>query len=263
MATTSWALKRQIFYIIVLILVISVFAFIIIFPNFNKAPSCTDGKQNGTETGIDCGGSCVKACLPQVDPVSIIWARAFRVVPGRYNAVAYLENHNINTAVNKINYKFRFADANNVYIGKREGSTFIPPTGKFVIFESAIDIGNSISVYTNFEFTQTPQWVTVLQEKINQLQILISNIVLVNEDTSPRLSATLKNNSFFSIPEMEVVVILYDENHNAVSVSSTYLESLAGEEVRQINFTWPEPFSAKIVSKEIIPLYNIFSVKLR
>lgn len=263
MATTSWALKRQIFYTVIIILAISIFAFIIISPNFNKAPSCTDGKQNGTETGIDCGGLCANACIVQVDPVSIIWARAFRVVPGRYNAVVYLENHNRNIAVNKINYKFRFADANNVYIGKREGSTFIPPSGKFVIFEPAVDIGNSIPVYTNFEFTQTPQWVTVLQEKINQLQILISNIVLVNEDTSPRLSATLKNNSFFSIPEMEVIAILYDENHNAVSVSSTFLESLSGEEVREINFTWPEPFNSKIVSKEIIPLYNIFSVKLR
>jgi len=263
MATTSWALKRQILYVLVIVLFFSVIAFLIISPNFKKAPSCTDGKQNGTETGIDCGGSCANACLVQVDPVSIIWSRSFRVVAGRFNAVAYLENHNKNTAVNKINYKFRFADANNIYIGKREGSTFIPPSGKFVVFEPAIDVGNSIPVYTNFEFTQTPQWVTVLQEKINQLQILVSNVVLMNEDSSPRLSATIKNNSFFIIPEMDVVVILYDANHNAISVSSTYLEKLTGEESREINFTWPEPFAEKVVSKEIIPLYNIFSVKLK
>ena len=27
------------------------------------APSCTDGRQNGDETGVDCGGSCSTACL--------------------------------------------------------------------------------------------------------------------------------------------------------------------------------------------------------
>jgi hypothetical protein len=30
-------------------------------------PTCTDGIQNGTETGIDCGGSCPNVCLTQVN----------------------------------------------------------------------------------------------------------------------------------------------------------------------------------------------------
>lgn len=259
----TWALKRQIFYVVVLIVFISVFGFLIIYSTLNKPPTCTDNKQNGTETGVDCGGSCANACLAQVDPVSILWARAFRVVPGRYNAVAYLENHNKNTAINKVNYRFRFADANNVYIGKRDGSTYVPPSGRFAVFEPGIDIGNSIPVYTTFEFTQIPQWVTVSQEKINQLKVLVSNINLVNEDTSPALSATIKNNSFFTTGEVDVVAILYDASRNAVSASRTYLDKLTPEEIRDINFTWPEPMSSKIVTKEIIPLYNIFSVKLK
>jgi len=232
-------------------------------PILNKAPSCFDGKQNGTETGVDCGGSCAAACTSQVDAISVLWARAFKVVPGRYNAVAYLENHNKNTAINEINYRFRFADANNVYIGKREGSTFVPSGGKFAVFEPGIAIGNSIPVYTTFEFTSVPQWVTVSQQKISQLQVSASNITLLNEDTSPRLSATVTNNSFFTIPEIDVVAILYDANQNAISASRTYLETMAGGESRDVNFTWPEPFSSKIIVKEIIPMYNIFSVQLK
>ncbi len=259
----TWAFKRQALYIFVLVLFICLFAFLIISSRLNKVPTCFDLKQNGTETGIDCGGSCSLACISQVDKVSVLWARAFRVVPGRYNAVAYLENHNKNTAINNISYRFRFADANNVYIGKREGSTFIPPSGKFAIFEPGIDIGNSIPVYTSFEFTQAPLWITVPQEKINQLRILVSNINLTNEDTSPRLSATIKNGSFYTIPEINVIAILYDANRNAVSASSTYLEMLEGEEEREANFTWPEPLSGVVIAKEIIPLYNIFSVKLK
>lgn len=259
----TWAFKRQVFYVVVLVLFLVVFGFLIISPSFRKAPSCTDKKQNGDETGIDCGGSCARACLSQVDEISVLWARSFRVVPGRYNAVAYLENHNKNTAINSIKYRFRFADANNIYIGKREGSTFVPPAGKFAIFEPGIDIGNSIPVYTTFEFTQVPEWTTVSPEKISQLEVLVSNITLVNENTGPRLSATIKNNSFFVIPKMNIVAILYDANRNAVSASSTYLGMLAGEESREVNFIWPEPLSSKIIAKEIIPLYNIFSVQLK
>jgi len=259
----TWAFKRQFFYIIIFVLFLLVFGFLIIYPRFNKMPTCTDNKQNGNETGVDCGGACAYACLAQVDAVSVLWARAFRVIPGRYNAVAYLENHNKNISVEKIAYRFRFADSNNVYIGKREGTTYIPPSGRFAIFEPGIDIGNSVPVYTTFEFTQTPQWVTISQEKLNQLKVLVSDIKLVGEATSPVLSATIKNNSFFTIGEMDVVAILYDSNHNAVSTSRTYLEKLIGGESRNITFTWPEPIAGSVIEKEIIPLYNIFSVQLK
>lgn len=265
MVLMTWAFKRQIFYVFILVLFFTVFGFLIAYPKLNKAPTCFDNKQNGNETGIDCGGggSCANACLSQVDPVSILWARAFKVIPGRYNAVAYLENHNKNVAINKINYKFRFADGNNIFIGKREGSAYVPSSGRFAIFEPGIDIGNSIPVYTTFEFTQIPQWMTVSQEKINQLKVLVSNINLINEETSPVLSATIKNGSLFTIGEVDVVAILYDANHNAVSASRTYLDELRGEAIKDINFTWPEPFSNKVIEKEIIPMYNIFLVKLK
>ena len=259
----TWGFKRQIFYIGVLVAFVLVFGFLIIRPSFKKMPTCMDGKQNGTETGIDCGGSCARACLAEVDKVSVLWARAFRVVPGRYNAVVYLENHNPTAAVNKINYRFRFADKNNIYIGKREGSTYIPPASKFAIFEPAIDIGYSIPVYTSFEFTEAPQWITISEEKKNQLQIGVSGVNLSSEKTSPILSAVLKNNSLFAIPELSVVAILYDANHNALSTSRTYLDTLSGEETKQITFTWPEPLEGEVVFKEIIPMFNILRVELK
>jgi hypothetical protein len=259
----NWALRRQIFYILILILFFSAIGFFAIYPSFNIPPSCTDGKQNGTETGIDCGGACANACLAQMSPVSVLWARAFEVVPGRFNAVAYLVNHNKNAAIEKINYKFRFADANNIYIGKREGSTFVPPGSNFAVFAPAIAVGNSIPVITNFEFTETPQWLQVSPTKISQLKVFVSNIELSNETTSPQLSASIKNSSLFTIPEVNIVAILYDKAGNAVSASNTYLSQLNPLQTSNLNFTWPEPLSGAVVLKELIPMYDIFSVKLQ
>jgi hypothetical protein len=263
MAITTWALKRQILIIIGFIIILFIFGFLIISPSLNKAPSCFDGKQNGNETGIDCGGSCAIACLSQVTNVSVLWARAFQVIPGRYNAVAYIVNHNKNVAAEKVSYRFRFADANNVYIGMREGTTFIPPAGNFAIFEPGIGIGNSIPVYTTFEFTQTPTWLQVSQDKIDQLKVGVSNIQLAGSVASPHLSATIKNNSLFTVSNISVIAILYDAGGNAVSASSTFLNQLAPLEGSDINFTWPQPFSSPVVVKEIIPMYDIFSVKLQ
>ncbi len=259
----TWSQKRQISYVVFLVAVVSLFVFLIISPSFNKPPSCVDTRQNGDETGMDCGGSCPNACASQVDHLSVIWARAFKVVPSRYNAVAYIVNHNKNVAIQKINYRFRFADANNVYIGKREGSTYILPGGNFAVFEPAIDIGHSIPVYTTFEFTQTENWLQVTQNKIDQLKVQVSNIDLVDPDTSPHLSATIKNNSLFTIPNVGIVAILYDNLGNAISASRTYVSELGPLGTHDLTFTWPEPISAKVVAKEIIPMYDIFSVKLK
>lgn len=257
----TWALKRQILYIIILLLVFSIFGFLIVRSYFDVTPTCMDNKQNGGELGVDCGGACVRACIFQVEEVSVLWARAFKIIPGRYNALAYIDNHNKNIAVNKINYKFRFADKNNIYIGKREGTAFIPPFGKFAIFEPAIEMGNSVPIYTTFEFTQVPDWISVSEEKVNKAKIFVSDVVLLNEATNPVLTLSVENRSLSSIPDVYVVAILYDENNNAVSVSRTYLDELVREEKKNIVFTWPEAFTSKIITKEIIPMYNIFDLK--
>jgi hypothetical protein len=259
----TWAARRQITYIAGLVIFISAIATYFLWPYFNKPPTCNDGKQNGNESGIDCGGECPLACLNQVDKLSVFWSRTFEVVPGRYNAVAYIENQNDNQAINKIKYRFRFADANNLYIGMREGETFVPPRGKFAIFEPAINLGNSVPVYTSFEFTETPVWVNVAKEKVDQLTITVSDIKFENEDTVPKLTATLKNNSLFTIPNINAVAILYDEYANALSVSGTKVDVLGSESEEQVYFTWRSPMPKKVVTKEIIPLYNIFTAELK
>lgn len=259
----TWAHKRQILYFLILLLILGGIAFYFSWPYFNKPPTCADRKQNGTESGVDCGGSCTLQCSFEVDKITNIWTRSFEVVPGRYNAVAYLENNNVDTVVYKIKYKFRFADKDNLYIGKREGSTFIPAGGKFAIFEPAVDLGNSIPVYTTFEFTEAPVWVKVPADKMDQLKVFVSDINLINEDSTPKLLAKIKNNSQFIIPEVSIVAILYDSDGNAVSASRTYVDPLFGDEVKDIIFTWPQSFGKKVISKEIIPMYNVFLAKLK
>ncbi len=259
----TWAFRRQLIYMAGVAIFFGLLGFWVGYPYFNKPPTCNDGKKNGDESGVDCGGSCQLVCFFEVDQLSVLWTRSFQVIPGRYNAVAYIENKNENTVVNKIKYRFRFADANNIYIGKREGETYIPRAGKFAIFEPAVDMGNSVPVYTTFEFMEIPVWVKAPEEKIDQINVMVYDISLEGENEKPRLSAKVKNDSFFIIPDINVVAILYDAEGNAINVSRTFLDELRSGQSAQINFTWLLPFKDKVVTREIIPLYNIFSTRLK
>ena len=67
---------------------------------------------------------------------------------------------------------------------------------------------------------------------------------------------------YFQI-QLLLISILYDEEGNAITASSTYLDKLSREEERIINFTWPIPILGEVVTKEILPIYNILEVKLK
>ncbi|MCE9585580.1 hypothetical protein K8Q94_03085 [Candidatus Nomurabacteria bacterium] len=258
----TWESRRKILYSSIVLTICAFLIFLFVYPYLVKAPTCTDNKQNGTETGIDCGGSCLKMCTFQVDEISVLWSKSFKVVDGRYNAVAYLENHNKNAVVNKLHYRFRIADKDNIYIASREGYTYVPPSGKFAVFEPAIGVGNSVPVYTTFEFLEMPVWLAVSQDKIEQLKVNVDQIFLENENSFPKLKAVIENDSLFKIPDVNIIVILYDASGEAISASKTYLNFLYKKTSQDIVFTWPEPFSSKIVNKEIIPIYNIFYASL-
>lgn len=258
----SWASRRQFQYILGVLIFLFAAGFLILYPKLHQAPSCFNNKQDGLETGVDCGGSCSRTCSVEVDPIALLWARSFEVVPGHYNAVAYLENKNVNNAVNEIHYRFRFSDANNVYIGQRDGTTYIPPFGKFAVFEPAIDTGSSVPIYTTFEFTEEPVWVKVNPQKVKQLRMSVSAINLSGEDTAPHLSATVTNDSLFTIPAVHVVAVLYNQAGEALAASSTYIEHFSGNTSQDVDFTWPKTFDEPVVTKELLPIYNIFDVKV-
>jgi hypothetical protein len=103
----------------------------------------------------------------------------------------------------------------------------------------------------------------VSEDRLEQLKIAVSNIVLSGETTAPRLSATLKNNSIFDLPNVNTVAIIYDEKGNAISTSRTFLNQLLPDRNTDINFTWPEPLPGVPVAKEIIPMFDVLSVKLK
>jgi hypothetical protein len=246
----SWASKRRSKYIAIVAVIAIIIIVPIAFSIFNKKPTCTDGKQNGGERGVDCGGVCPELCVSQISNPVVVWSRSFKVLDGVYNSVAYIENPNFNASILKISYIFKLFDEKNILITERKGFTFISPNNVSPIFESAIQTGQRVPAKTFFEFSETAIWTQSIDK--NE-PLSVNNTVLSKKDSSPRIDTVLVNNSITDIRNIEIVAIVFDKKDNAIGVSSTFVELLSNRSSKNLVFTWPTVFESSVSRIEIIP----------
>lgn len=245
----SWSARRQLVYVSgALALFVFVLALPIFFVSYS-APSCADGKQNQGEFGIDCGGPCRVLCKANALDMIIHWQRAFKVKSGVYNAVAYIENPNLDSGIPSISYRFKFYDKDNLLIYERTGTTFVPPQKIFGIFESNIFTGARVPARTFFEFSSAVRW---QKSDVGEPPISFQSTQLSDQNALPRLSAILQNRGLNPVYDIEVVALVYDADGNAVGASRTIVDRAdAGVKV-PLTFTWPEAFAAPVLRAELI-----------
>ncbi len=243
----SWASRRQALFIGMGLLLFVVVASAAVFYFYPK-PSCTDGKQNQNEQGVDCGGACQKICLNTVIPLAVEWTRPFVVTPGVSSVVAYVANPNVKLGAENVPYIFRLYDDKNLLIAERRGKALIIPNASFPIFEGGIGTGSRSPARAHFEFTGVPSWRT-----LRGASLLIQDKVLSEPLTAPRFSAVLGNSTSKLINNIEVVAVLFDGSGNAMAASETFVERLGKGEKREVIFTWREPFKQVPSRIEIYP----------
>ena len=252
-----WATKRQATYLgIVLLIMFTAIALPVYFYIIKKPATCFDGIQNQNEEGIDCGGVCAKVCSNASQAPLVHWQQFFKVAKGVYSAVAQVENPNINVYAKSVPYRFRMFDENNVMIAERDGTAFMLPNTIFPIFESAIQTGERVPVRMTFEFlNQTPNW----QKKAYQLPQLViidqtlASSTAITSSSSPRVDATIQNQTDFTVSNIEVVAVIYDTNNNAIAASHTIVDQMLARSKANVVFTWPTAFGVTVSKIELTP----------
>lgn len=231
-----------------------------VYPYFNKEPTCFDGKMNGFESGVDCGGACEKVCTAEALKLVTLWARPFEVVPGKYNVMAYVENQNRESGIPLMNYEFKLYDAENIFIGRASGSTFITSNDRTAIFSPGIETGNRVPARATFEFTSFPNWIKINRQQRNSLAVSSEDQVLLNPFEKPKLEAQIVNKTLVEMKNLDVFAILYDENDNVMNVSKTMIEILPKNSKAPVVFTWPKPFEKRPTRIDIFPQVNVFEL---
>lgn len=238
----DWSQKRKILYAVLFGLAVIVIVAYPIYRAANPAPTCFDKKQNGDETGVDCGGSCSRTCLVDVKPLRTVWAKAFSLGGSAYDLGAYIENPNTKSGIKNARYTLRVFDVAGSVLAEKTGATEIAPGAGFVLFEpQVVVVGLPDHVEVVFNQDDLLQWT---KAKMPSSIISTKNQNLKNVDSTPRFDATLVNTDLLNeVSNLTLSAIVYDSLRSPIALSRTYVDAIPQGGTQDIFFTWPNRFS--------------------
>jgi len=181
-----------------------------------------------------------------VAELKVLWVRFFKVSDGVYDIAALVENPNIFAAAASFRFRFKLHDADGVLIALRDGTTFINPQERFVIFDSQVQTIRRIPAKASVEFDIIP-WE---RKEIRKLSISSFGYQFQREPFG-RLEMTVRNEDIFDAKNIEVIVVLLDRSRNAFAVNRTQISGLGGESEKKIGFSWPDVFFEEPVVIEV------------
>ncbi len=249
MTDTPWAHahRRRVTLLISVVLIVFFSAYFAV--RLYRTPTCFDGVQNREEVGVDCGGSCDLYCESQTQPMRLVWSQVFEASSGMYNAVAYLENPNFDKQADALRYRFVVYDREGAVLAKREGVTDIRREPIVGVFASRISIQSGEPYKTSFEWIDEPVWRRASVER----RVSVNDEAFLQAQFGTELAATISNKEPVPLRDVEVVVIVYDAEGNALTATQTYIDFLAPREKKSISFAWPRVLPKQKGRVEFLP----------
>lgn len=244
-----WAVWRRVQYALGFFLVWGMVGVLIYFTMFYQTANCFDRVQNGNETGVDCGGGCVRICAVDVLPPRVVWVDSFEITDGQYNVVGYVENQNQTAATPELTYRFELMNDGEI-VAERSGTTVLPPNSVYPIFEGRIFTDGGAPVTDAVLTIESAElW---LPASIGRDQFRATDINLTSADSRPRLEVAIENTEVTAAKDVEVVATVFNELGKPVTASQTFIEQIDARSTKDIVFTWPESI-AKTVRSCVIP----------
>lgn len=218
------------------------------------APTCTDGKQNQKEEGIDCGGVCAKRCEPplqteQLETKEVAW---MPTGSGMYDALVKVYNPNDIAGASLFTYTVSLKDATGRTLVERRGTSFILPqeTKYLVEFQLA----------TTFEPAQaTVVFSDVTWERFEgyteKPRISVTHQAYGKVTSGPGYGAAtglVMNESPYDFRSILVKVVLRDASGKPIGVNMTEMRTMRSKEQRDFRLVWPTAFPGEVVTSEMV-----------
>lgn len=212
---------------------------IFIHPAITPPPSCTDGVQNQSEQGIDCGGPCSLSCdVKALAPLSVSGpVDVFGLSSGKAVLLARVSNANQEYKATQFFYRFLVHDASGKLIETVSGSNSISALEQKYIFEPKVNtpfekIGN-----VTMEFYDI-SWKKSYAALAPQIAVIAGPETTIGAD-NVTVDGTLKNQGSVDASDITIVAVLYDKYGTKVFASQWVVSSLAADATQSFTVLFP------------------------
>jgi hypothetical protein len=166
--------------------------------------------------------------------------------------VALIQNPNVSAKILHAPFTINIYNSDSaVPLKTITSDTYVPKNSSFGIFEGPFNSSAGIPTRATFSWDNSS---LVWQKDTSDVPVLkITDGVLSNTSTKPRLEATITNPTPQQVTNIELVTFIYDTNGNTVGASKTFVDTLNPNESAPIIFTWPGPFQGDSATFDIIP----------
>jgi len=220
--------------------------------------TCSDGKRNQDEKGIDCGGVCQKICDIQLND-NIVFREIGITETGianKYDVYSEILNPNKDYGSSSFDYVFDLKDESGTSLARREGTGFIFPGEKKYLVEIGVD-SSTYPAKVDFEIKNIV-WKDFSGVQKPQLAIVNKNFNETDQtfDSSDAVGL-LRNESPFDFNEIKIQVIIKNKNGKIIALNSTKINTVQSGENREFKVIWPNKIT-EVGNMEVQTETNIF-----
>lgn len=244
--------------LLVLFLIIGGFTYLILRP---KPDPCFNGKQDGKETGVDCGGFCDTVC-PDIEKaeytknVIINWSSFVADGKNNYDVAASISNNNTKWGASSVKYKFTLYDEDGEVVKEIEKTTYLMPKGnsseniRYIVEENIYSLQKIAKI--DFELSEYV-WQEVSEDEKNELDsdtISMSDQAFWFDEGRNMYTGRAKtyNNSKYSFNIVDIGVVLYGQNNEILAVAKTNQLTMNSGDGWGFEILWP---NLKVEKSEI------------
>lgn len=181
-------------------------------------PTCNDGIQNQTETGIDCGGSCISCDLKNIELPEFLGYSAMSLKSGRVSFLFHIKNPNSTHHASPFSYTIHLFDENNIERETFSGSTSLGAGEDGYIYEGAGSYRDPKSV--TMEVTDVT-WKLVDAFSLPRLSVV--DVQTSVENGVVRVKGQIENMSSFDAENVHIIAVLTGEYNEDIYASQMVL----------------------------------------
>ena len=216
---------------------------IVLIVIFNMpSASCLDGRQNGNETGVDCGGSCVACGIKYAKDLEMIGAiSVLEVTDDTIETVAKVRNPNTEYGL-KFDYQIKLSDSLGQVIKIVNGQSFIYPSSAKYLVIPKIEIKKSEAAKAEIVFDKSSfEWFASNKTPKDLFGVYDLQTQFLEDAKNPgylKTTGKINNKMSYNFPSVDLTILVFSKTGELLYAAQTKLDGLKSNATQQFEYIW-------------------------